>query len=211
MSEDALVDTDILLKIGEFRGDGLLAKILLSLGYNLYIHEYLLREEIICGKSAKEQLERMIQSKDIIILRECDLCSAERFDYESALNLMAAAMKVNLLKPRDRNAGEIRSMAMAYSLHFNYFISDDKEARVVAKTILQNLDGSYLQTIRMKDIVVHLREKGDEIGINRRTAKNLYCYGSNPELAGNTQQKYKLKRINRILKDEFDYELWPVE
>ena len=60
------------------------------------------------------------------------------------MQLRANEMKVDLTKKRDHNAGEVKSMAFAKD--FEYFISDDRGARVAAKKHLQKLDGSYLQT-----------------------------------------------------------------
>lgn len=211
MSEGALVDTDILIKLSEFKGQRLTAKVLLSLGYDLFVHEYLVNEELIMGKATIEQFNRMISSNEIMILKETDLNSQEMEDYSSALKLLASKMEVDITKARAKNVGEIRSMAMAFAKDYDYFISDDKEAQVASKRYLQKIDGNYLKSIRMKDIIVHIRNKCDVLGINRKTAKQLYVYGANPNKAKNKSEKDILSRIFEHLKKEFDEELWPMQ
>jgi hypothetical protein len=120
-------------------------------------------------------------------------------------------MDVDLSKPRDHNAGEVRSMAMAFAKDFQYFISDDKGARVAAKLHLQKIDGSYLETIRMNDIITHIRDHSDELAISRKTAKRIYLYGVNPNLGENPSKVKKIEGIRNSLKNTFDTVLWKVQ
>ncbi|MCK4261013.1 MAG: hypothetical protein KAX49_18705 [Halanaerobiales bacterium] len=210
-TRSSLIDTDIILKIGEYRGEKLLRKILCSFGYNLYLHEYVVQEELIFGGLALEQLHEMIDSNEIIVMSVSDLNDDELNEYNSTLQLLANEMKVDLRRKRDRNAGEVRSMAMAFAKDFEYFISDDGGARVAAKKHLQKLDGTYLQTIRMKDVILHIRDNEEDLGINRKIAKRLYLHGTNSNLARTQDESRELKRIRAILKNEFDNNLWPKE
>lgn len=213
MSEksNAFIDTDIIIKIGGFQGERLLDKILSSYKYNLFLHEYLVEEELVFNQYALEQLDCMIKSGSIKILKECDLSKQERIEYKSTLNLLAENMGVDLKKQRDHNAGEVKSMAMAFAKGFQYFISDDSGARVAAKKHLQNIDGSYLETIRIKDIIIHIKENNETLNINRKTAKKLYLYGTNPMLGRNEREKKKLEQIQDKMKKIFDDELWKVD
>ena len=99
---------------------------------------------------------------------------------------------------------------MAFSKGFEYFISDDRGARVAAKKYLQNLDGSSLQTIRMKDIILHIRHNEHFLKIDRKTAKQLYLYGANPKLGRTPFEVKKIETIRECLKKEFDEVLWPI-
>ncbi len=63
----------------------------------------------------------------------------------------------------------------------------------------------------MKDIIIHIRDCCDDLGINRKTAKQLYIYGANSKLAKDKQEEAKLKSIRKHLKNEFDTKLWFVE
>lgn len=211
MNRSSFVDTDILLKIGGFHGEELLKKILLSFGYDLYIHEYLLQEELIIGGKASEQLNEMIGSEEISIMYESDLDDRELQEYRSALGVLASEMEVDLQKKRDKNAGEVKSMAMAFAKDFEYFISDDRTARVVAKRSLQKLDGSYLETIRMKDVIMHIRKNNQTLEIDRKTARRLFLYGTNPKLATNQDEKRRLESMRKSLKKDFDDNLWPIK
>ncbi len=157
-NNSSFIDTDIILKIGGYHGEKLLRKILMSFGYKLFLHEYLLSEELIFGGSALEQLDEMIKLNEIIVMKVMDLTHSELQEYDSALKLLAGVMSVDLSKKRDKNAGEVRSMAMAFAKDFEYFISDDGDARVAAKKHLQKIDGTYLNTIRMKDVIRHIKE-----------------------------------------------------
>lgn len=208
---NSFIDTDIVMKIGGFNGDKLLEKVLCSFGYNLFLHEYLLNEELIFEGDAREQLKEMISSHKIDIMKESELNEDESLEYNSALQLLATEMDVDLGKPRDRNAGEVRSMAMAFAKDFQYFISDDKGARVAAKLHLQKIDGSYLETIRMDDIITHIRDHRYELDISRKMAKNLYLYGANPNRGRNPIEKKKLEGIRNSLKNTFDTVLWKVQ
>jgi len=209
-NKSSYIDTDVVLRIGGYREEKLLSKILLSFGYTLYIHEYLVKEELISGGIAKEQLEEMITRKEVKIIRESDLSEVELFEYHSTLSLLAEEMGVDLQKKRDHNGGEVRSMAMAFTKDAEYFISDDGDARVAAKKHLQKLDGTYLETIKMKDIITHIKNNSERMGISRKTAKKLYLNGTSPKLALNLSEKTLLERINGRLKIEFDSFLWPV-
>jgi len=59
--KSSFIDTDIIQKIGGYRNEKLLSKILTSFGYDLYIHEYLIQEELIFGELSIEQLRAMIR------------------------------------------------------------------------------------------------------------------------------------------------------
>ena len=207
---NAFIDTDIIQKIGGFRRENLLSKILMDLGYNLYIHEYLVEEELILKGNALDQFNKLISDKKIIVIKDSSLGKDESTEYNSTMNLLANEMNVDLSRKRDRNAGEVKSMAMAYAKGFGYFISDDRGARVAAKKHLQNLDGSCMETIRMRDIILHIYNNEERMGISRKTAKRLYLYGTNPKLGKNTAQIKTLEKIINKLKKDFDENLWPI-
>ena len=208
--KNAFIDTDIIQKIGGFRAENLLSKILLDLGYNLHIHEYLVKEELILQGNALDQFNKMIADNEIIIVRESSLGEDESLEYNSTMNFLANEMNVNLSQKRDRNAGEVKSMAMAYAKGFGYFISDDRGARVAAKKHLQNLDGTSMETIRMRDIILHIYRNEERLELSRKTIKRLYLYGTNPKLGKDPSQIEKLKIIMNKLKTDFDDNLWPI-
>ncbi len=209
-NNSSFIDTDIILKIGGYHGEKLLRKILMSFGYKLFLHEYLLSEELIFGGSALEQLDEMIKLNEIIVMKVMDLTHSELQEYDSALKLLAGVMSVDLSKKRDKNAGEVRSMAMAFAKDFEYFISDDGDARVAAKKHLQKIDGTYLNTIRMKDVIRHIKENTSSLGIDRKTAKKLFLFGTSPKLTQNQAELKKSEAIREHLKNDFDNNLWPL-
>lgn len=170
MTKNSFIDTDIIMKIGGIKGQKLLKKIFLSLNCNLFIHEYVMKEELIFGSHALEQLNEMISLNEICIMSERDLSKEESEEYTQAVSLLAKDMNVDLTKKRQKNAGEVKSMAMAFAKNYEYFISDDREARVVAKRNLLKLDGTYLETIRFEDIIVHIKNNSEKIGISRKIA-----------------------------------------
>lgn len=210
-TNSAFIDTNIIQKIGGYKGEELLSKILYNFGYNLYIHEYLIEDELIFGDFALKQLNSMIEKQDIVIMKASDLSETELVEYNSAIRQLADEMDVDLNKRRDPNLGEVKSMAMAFSKDFEYFISDDRGAKVAAKKRLQKLDGSSLETIRMRDVILQIRKNQDALKIERKTAKNLYLYDANPKLARNTSEEKKILAIREHRKKEFDEELWPIE
>lgn len=207
----SFIDTDIILKLGEYSNEMLLKKVLNSFGFDLYLHEYIMREELVFGEKSLKILNEMISLNDITVVKESDLTNSELKEYNSTLQLLASEMDVDLSKKRDRNAGEVKSMAMAFVKDCHYFISDDREARVAAKKHLQKIDGSYLETIRMKDVIIHIKQNADLLCIGRKTAKNLYLLGTGPNLAKTSEETKELGKIRGILKKEFDSELWPAE
>ncbi len=199
---NSFIDTDIIQKLGGYRSDSLLRKFLTSFGGNLFIHEYLVQEELIFRGPALDQFNQMVDEEEITVMSITSLEEDEFIEYNSTVQLLAREMDVDLSKKRDRNAGEVKSMAMAYAMGFEYFISDDRGARVAAKKHLQNLDGSCLETIRMRDIILHIRENENFLEINRKNAKRLYLYATNPKLGNNSVEITKLEEIsNRLKKD----------
>jgi len=210
-TNSAFIDTNVIQKIGGYKGEELLSKILCSFGYNLYIHEYVMEEELIFGDDALKQLNKMVKQRDIVIMKVSDLSESELEEYNSAMEQLADEMEVDLNKRRNPDLGEVKSMAMAFSKDFEYFISDDRRAKVAAKRRLQKLDGSYLETIRMKDVILHIKKNQESLMIQRKIAKHLYLYDANPKLARNTSEREKLIAISEHRKKEFDEELWPVE
>ena len=208
--KNAFIDTDIIQKIGGFRRENLLSVILMNLGYNLFIHKYLVDEELILQGNALDQFNKMISDGEITVLEDSSLEETESIEYNSTMILLANEMNVDLSRKRDRNAGEVKSMAMAYAKGFGYFISDDRGARVAAKKHLQNLDGSCMETIRMRDIIMHIYNNEERLEISRKTAKRLYLYGTNPKLGKNISQIDTLKNIMNKLKKDFDENLWPI-
>lgn len=209
--KNSLIDADIIAKIGSFTGEKLLCKILMSLQCKLFIHEYLVNEELILPGLAKEQFLEMINMNQITIIHVSDLSSNEIIEYESASQVLATEMDIDLHKKRDRNTGEVKSMAMAYAKGYGFFVSDDRDARVAAKKCLQNLDGTYLNTIRMKDIITHIYENDSELKLGRKTAKRLYVYTANARLSTSEIERQKIEKIHRLLVKEFDEKLWPLE
>lgn len=121
----SFLDTDIIQKIGGYKREKLLSKILNSFNYNLFIHEYLVVEELIFRGLAREQFDEMVAINEIFIITISNLDSDELKEYNLALSLLSKEMNVDLSKKRDRNAGEVKSMAMAYAKGFKFFISDD--------------------------------------------------------------------------------------
>lgn len=207
----AFLDTDIIMKLGNFKKVDLLSKVLMSLDKKLFVHEYIVNEELQIGENALRQFKDMVNSSEITIMTEAMLSISENQDYQSALNVLSTEMNVNLSKLRDKNAGEVKSMAMAYAKEYQYFISDDKEARVVAKRHLQGTDNTYLGTIRLNDIIKHLRENLEEIEISRKTAKRLYLYMFNPKFGRDQNEKKKIEKAKIVHAQIFDNELWPVK
>jgi len=59
---NSLLDTDIIQKIGGFRGVPLLKKILLSFDYQLFVHSYIVNEELILDGPARSQFNEILDS-----------------------------------------------------------------------------------------------------------------------------------------------------
>ena len=107
-TRSSFLDTDIVLKIGGYRGEKLLSKILCSFGYKLCIHEYLIQEELIFGDVALEQLREMIDANEITVMKVSDLTTDELNEYNSAAQLLANEMGVDLQKKRDHTAAKLQ-------------------------------------------------------------------------------------------------------
>lgn len=71
------------------------------------------------------------------------------------------------------------------------------------------MDGSALKTIRMRDVIIQIKD--NSLGIDRKTSKKLYLYGTSPNLARNENEKNKLKMIRECLKKDFDSNIWSIE
>jgi hypothetical protein len=205
----ALLDTDIILKIGSYHKEKILDRVLRSLDVSLYVHEYIVSQELIYKGLALDQFSTMLEEGVVTVVNDTCLNSDEKLEYTYALSILSKQMSVDLYKKRDHNAGEVYSMALAFAKGYSYFISDDRGARVAAKKHLQYLDNSYVNTIQLKDIIKVIRAKQDTLHLSRKEAKHLYTYSSNPKLGHTRNEIERLKTIHLKQKQEFDQKLWP--
>ncbi|MCT4612612.1 MAG: hypothetical protein N4A47_04500 [Clostridia bacterium] len=173
MKNSAFIDTDIVIKIGNYEGEDLLKKILGSYDYDLYIHEYIIKEELLSSENAKRQINEMIEEETLRVFLESSLNLDEKIGYSLTKDLLSKDSDKKLDDKPRKNLGEILSMSAAYVKGYSCFISDDKEAKMFAKDYLIYDSGDSIKVINMKDIVKYVSDN-ESMGIKRKTMKHLY-------------------------------------
>lgn len=183
--EKLIVDADICIKIGASSKYRYLEKLLPAIAKNLYMHIDVY-SEVMSPISAKEQVDNLLESKQINLLDEKYLDELEKKAYESIYKSLADVM----IDPRqkNKNAGEVASLAMAKTMSIQYFGTDEKNLQIIVDRIL-NIGKDDIRCIRIKDIVMMIKENQIE-GFNRKDAKIIW-------------------RLSGKATAVFDNEIWP--
>ena len=191
-----VIDADFFINITEYeRGTGLFLKVMDDLGLEPVMHEFVANTELKGNLYLQQLLDKglvsIVSYKDY--LKEED--KAEYAEY-----FMRAYEKVNCrdFSPKDdiydyadqdESLGEIRSLYMARKLGYIYFMSDDADAKMLAKNFFSSKKKVKVKSLfdvlimckerdtnlRWKDInptvTNAMRKRQDKIG----RLKELYC------------------------------------
>ena len=88
MFEEIIVDADFCIKLGKIEKYPLLQEVLILLAKKIYIHSYVLNEEILIPENARKQLDNLHVDKKIIIVNKTGLNPLEKLIYNMSLSLI---------------------------------------------------------------------------------------------------------------------------
>ena len=186
MYEKIIVDADLCLKLGNSEKYEFLYELLPIISKNIYIHTHVYGE-VRFPKSAKDQLDKLINEGKAKMVNENELSTIERVVYDNTYNNLARVM-LNPNNP-NKNKGETCSLAYAKAKSIPIFATDEKELQGIIDSQL-NTGIDDITCVRLIDIIK--MAKGGSIDIPRKKCKAIW------RIAGNTN-------------DYFDVILWPIE
>ena len=139
--KEAVIDADYFNKITERNSSGeLFLTVMREMCVIPVMHEYVAHNELMGNSTAQE----LIKNGDIVVYYYNDFITEQnREDYISKFN--SAFTFMNSKKPpadvfdymrSNENLGEIRSSLMAWFMNFDYFMSEDVQAKYFVSTIL---------------------------------------------------------------------------
>jgi len=208
----ALIDTDIIIKLGVYKGRDYLYDIVKAINFDVLIHEYIKNEELLQPENAIKQVDALINDGYLKVVSKSDLNTTETTEYESTLALLESEFSIKRTGATSKrnDEGEKRSLSYAFVKKKKAFISDDKIAAVIAKQSLKYSDDTFVEAIKLDDIVLFV--KNDKlVNITRKEMRRLYTNTVSPKMARNNQHKQLLERQYNQYKKKFDNELWPKE
>jgi hypothetical protein len=192
--EKVIIDADVCINLSRYEKVNALRCVLENIAKNVYVHEYVLQEELLSSACSSE-IKRMVeQSKIKSLSPDKDLSDSQKANYHAACDLLADAMGCVLSEKRCEHIGEVLSVAIAKTLGIHIFLSNEwalqKEIDDCMNTGLDDI-----RVFRMRDIILWIKEN-QECGLSRKDAKRIWLLSFN---------KSKIDHK----KTEFDI-LWPV-
>lgn len=133
-------------------------------------------DEIKLPKSAKEQVDTLIEDGKLEVVNDTKLRSLDKNVYDATFTSLASVM----IKPNrpKKNRGEVASIAMAKTKSIAYFATDEKDLQpIIDEKINTGLDN--LQCIRIIDIIKLIRD-GEIQGFKRKEAKVMWRLAGKP-------------------------------
>lgn len=205
----ALVDTDIIIKLGKYEGEDFLYQIFKAIPYDLLIHKYNIEEELLQPENAVRQINQLLSDGFLNVVSRCDLSSIEKSDYDSTLSILEVEFSKVRKKKKRNDEGEKRSLSYAFVKKYKMFISDDRSASVIAKRVLKYTNGNWVETMKLDEIVKFVKET--KLGISRKDMKRIYINTVNPKMAKTNEDRIDLERLYKTYKNRFDSELWELD
>lgn len=187
MFERIIIDADLCIKLGGSEKYRFLSEVLPLVSEKIYMHRHAFGEVLI-PKSAKEQLEDLVNKGVVKVVSEDELGAAEKAVYRMSYNILANVM-IDPSRP-NKNMGETCSLAYAKATGIPVFATDEKALQPIIDRLL-NTGLNDIHCLRIVDIV-ELGRKG-EITLKRKYAKALWRIASGRKNAN----------------DIFDTKIWP--
>lgn len=186
MHEKMMIDADICIKLGQSEKYQFLKDVLPLVAKEIYIHSQA-NNEVMQPKSARQQLDGLINANKVKVVNETDLIPKERAVYDMAFNTLAEVM-LNPSRP-NKNLGETSSLAYAKVKGIPIFATDEYDLQQIIDAVL-NTGIADIHCLRITDIV-EMAHNG-EIDLPRKMAKVLWA------IAGKN-------------KADFDNHVWRIE
>ena len=191
--EKVIIDADVCINLARYKKANALRCIMQNIAKFVYIHEYVLTEELVSTDCFSE-IQSLVDEGCIKTLSaKKDLTIAERQNYLASCDKLADAMGCILTEKRCKHKGEIVSIAIAKTLSIHIFLSNERVLQgEIDDCINTGLDDIHV--FRMRDIILWIKDNPG-CGLSRKDARNIWilsCYKSQIEQC----------------KTEFD-KLWP--
>lgn len=160
----AAIDADFFINITEYeRGTGLFLKVMKALGIKPFMHKFVAD----CELRGNAYLKELIDAGEISVADYEDYLTDEnRTEYEEyfrdayeKINYRDFQEKEDIYKcaDKDESLGEIRSLYMADKMGYIYFMSDDADARMLAKKFISSKKALKVQSLF--DVFVMCKER----------------------------------------------------
>lgn len=164
----AVIDADFFRNITEYeQGIGLFLQVMKDLGIQPFMHEFVANVEL----KGNKYLKQLCDMGEILIISYEDYLNAEnRSEYEEyfrkafeTVNLFDFPEKSDIYQyaDKDESLGEIRSLYMASKKGYIYFMSDDADARTLAKKFFSSKREVVVKTLY--DVLKMCKEKGTKL------------------------------------------------
>jgi len=191
--EKVIIDTDVCINLARYEKVNALRYVLENIAQNVFVHEYVLQEELLSSACSLEIRRMVEQSKIKSLSPDKDLSASQKANYHAACDLLADAMGCVLSEKRCEHKGEVLSIAIAKTLGIHIFLSNE---RVLQKEIDDCINTGLddIRVFRMRDIILWIKEN-QECGLSRKDAKYIWLLS------------FDKSRIDHK-KTEFDI-LWP--
>lgn len=185
--EKMIIDADLCIKLGASSKYKCLEEILPQLTDHIYMHKVAF-EEVKVPESAKQQLNRLIETGVLTIVDDVDLPELEAQVYEMTRQQLSNRM-IDRRHPR-KNRGEVCALAYAKATGIPIFATDEMNLQQIIDSVLNVGLGEDIRCFRIKDIVEKI--KRGETSYQRKEARLIW------RLAGKN-------------KETFDAKIWPIE
>ena len=191
--EKVIIDADVCINLARYKKANALCCILQNIAQKVYVHEYVLTEELLSSDCSSE-IQRLVDEGSIASLApDKDLTIPERQNYNAISDSFADAMGCVLTGTRCEHKGEVLSVAIAKTLGIHIFLSNERALqKEIDDCINTGLDD--IRVFRMRDIILWIKEN-QECGLSRKDAKHIWLLSFD---------KHQIDQY----KSEFD-KLWP--
>lgn len=193
MIESLILDADICIKIGRFKGTPILELIIPNLTQKAYIHRYVYENEIIIPITAKEQLDNLIKKDVVEIVNENSLNPIEKKFYDATVQKLKGVMIGT--KEEGKNWGEVLSLSIAKTMGIPIFMTDESQLQTIINRQLNTGTDNDIKVFRMPDLVKWIKEH-PECGFNRKATRAIWCA---------TRDRNYIEQHKEI----FNKKLWP--
>ncbi|MCM1256745.1 MAG: hypothetical protein NC307_02710 [Roseburia sp.] len=162
------IDADFFRNITEYeQGINLFLQVMKDLGMQPFMHEFVANVEL----KGNKYLKQLRDAGEISIIIYGDYLKKEdRLEYEEyfrqafeTINLFDFPEESDIYEyaDRDESLGEIRSLYMASKRGYIYFMSDDADARTLAKRFFSSKRGVAVKTLY--DVLIMCKEVGTKL------------------------------------------------
>ena len=178
-----IIDADVCINLARYERANALSCVLENISQEVFVHEYVLIEEVVSSACARD-IEQMIdQGKIQLLSPDKDLSLIQKANYHATCDLLADAMGCNLSGGRSEHRGEVLSVAISKTLGIHIFLSNESVLqREIDDCINTGIDD--IRVFRMWDIISWIRDN-PECGLKRKDAKHillLSCYKSQVDM-----------------------------